>query len=174
MNLLAVIFVSAIAGLGLFLYSKRSEATGGFIVSEAPQTLDQIFLKYGEFYDVDPMLLKAVAMQESSLNPAAVNKADNESIGLMQILCKPNGSGGCSNRFNVEGWETASRDKLLDADFNVSIGSQILAWNISQYGIRKGIAVYNNWSMRNAPAEGPFSNQSYVDSVLRKYAQLKG
>lgn len=170
MNAIAVILLAAAGGLLLFFLSTRAKAEDTPMTAAEIPTLDDVFHKYGKLFGVDPWLLKAIALQESSLNILAVNKTDNESIGLMQILCKPDGQGGCSNRFNVSGWEDASREKLFEPDFNVYIGSQILAWNISQYGTKKGIAVYNNWSMRNALPEGPFSNQAYVDSVLRKYS----
>lgn len=105
-------------------------------------------------------------MTESRLNPNAVNAADNESIGLMQVLCRPDGLGGCSNKFNVDGWSEATRKKLFDPRFNIRIGAQILAWNIRTYGLPKAIAVYNRWAERTALVAGPFENQSYVDAVL--------
>ncbi len=135
-------------------------------------TLDEIFVRVGNRRGVDPLLLKAIAMVESSLNPAAINTADNESIGLMQILCRPDGRGGCSNRFDVDGWAGISRDRLFDAETNVDIGAQILAWNIRTYGMPKALAVYNAWDQRSANVMGPFKNQSYVDKILANYRRL--
>jgi soluble lytic murein transglycosylase-like protein len=135
-------------------------------------TLDQIFQKWADAYGIDWKLAKAVAMNESSLNPYAVNSADNESLGLMQVLCRPDGNGGCTNTFNVDGWSDATRAKLLQSDFNVRIGTQILAWNIQTYGLPKGIAVYNKWNERDSPQEGPFDNQAYVDRVYANYRSL--
>jgi len=111
-------------------------------------------------------LLKVVVVTESRLNPNAVNTADNESIGLMQVLCRPDGEGGCSNGLNVDGWSEATRKKLFDPRFNIKIGAQILAWNIRTYGLPKAIAVYNRWAERTSPVAGPFENQLYVDAVL--------
>lgn len=136
------------------------------------ETLDEIFQRWGNEYGVDWILLKAVSMKESSLNPNAVNSADNESLGLMQVLCHPDGYGGCTNRFNVDGWTEATREKLLMPDFNIRIGAQILAWNIQQYGLPKAIAVYNKWNERTSPQEGPFDNQAYVEKVLSNYRSI--
>lgn len=168
------------AVVGLFLFSRRSilvgaEGAEASLFSQAESavlSLDEIYAKYGAQFGVDWRLVKAVAQHESAENPDAVNTRDNESIGLMQILCRPDGAGGCSNRLNVEGWPDATRERLFDSDFNVFIGSQILASNIAAYGIPKGIAVYNAWDQHTAPAAGPFKNQSYVDDVLRRAAKL--
>lgn len=135
--------------------------------------LDSIFSEIGAKRGVDPLLLKAIATVESSLQARAVNPRDNESIGLMQILCVPDGKGGCSNTFKIQGWETITREKLFDPRTNVDMGAQILGWNLKTYGYPKGIAVYNAWDQRNAPAKGPFKNQAYVDKVIKAYAKLQ-
>lgn len=133
--------------------------------------LDAIYQKYGLQYGVDWRLIKAIAQVESSENPAAVNPAD-PSYGLMQILCQDNGYGGCSNKFNITDWPPSTKNKLFDPDYNVKIGSQILAWNIKTYGRNKGIAVYNSWSARNDPTNGPYRNQTYVDKVIDRYVKI--
>jgi soluble lytic murein transglycosylase-like protein len=133
--------------------------------------LDEIFQKWGNRYGVDPILLKAIATVESSLDPSAENPSD-PSVGLMQILCKPDADGKCSNTLNVDGWNDATWERLHDPDFNVMIGAQILAWNLRTYGYPRGIAVYNAWSARNDPPEGPFRNQQYVDRVKAAYVAL--
>lgn len=163
-----------LGGVGLF-FGVPSIAEGATMTSSndfvAP-SIDSIFQKWGDYYNVDWKLLKAIAMNESSLNPNAVNSADNESLGLMQVLCRPNGKGGCLNTFNVEGWSEATRDKLLTPDFNVKIGAGIFAWNQEQFGLPKAIAVYNKWNERTSPQEGPFENQQYVDRVLNNYRSI--
>jgi soluble lytic murein transglycosylase-like protein len=131
--------------------------------------MDDLFRKWGTQYGVGWQLLKAVARKESRLNPRAVNNADNESIGLMQVLCRPDGRGGCANNFRVEGWREATRERLFEPEFNIRIGAQILAWNVRKYGMPKAIAVYNRWTERASPRAGPFVNQAYVDTVLANY-----
>jgi len=136
-----------------------------------PPAIDDLLKKWGAVHGVEWQLLKAIAMKESRLNPNAVSTDDNESIGLMQVLCRPDGQGGCSNNLNVDGWRIATRKKLFDPDFNIRIGAQILAWNIRTYRMPKAIAVYNRWAERRSPIAGPFENQSYVDAVLANDAR---
>lgn len=171
----AVFFVGLVVLVGAGLFAGRrafaaSPAEPG--AEDYPLTLDEIYAKWGAQFGVDARLLRAIAQTESSENPGAVNAADNESIGLMQVLCRPDGAGGCTNKLNVEGWTEATRDRLLDPEFNVYIGAQIIAWNIGQFGVQKGIATYNAWDQRSAPAAGPFKNQVYVNKVLKKARAL--
>lgn len=179
--LLAVVFGA------LALYAAR--AKGGNIempikdfTSTKPGSfgLDYLFEKYGQLNGVDPLLLKAIAKTESNLDPKAVrnNPPRDVSVGLMQVLYIPSIPGDLSsppsNRFNVNGWNVATFEKLQDPEFNISIGAQILSYNLRIYGYPRGIAVYNAYSARSDPAQGPFRNQVYVDRVLREYARLKG
>lgn len=136
-------------------------------------TMDDIYRRHAQSVGVDWRLLKAIARVESSENPNAVNPSD-PSVGLMQILCVPDGKGGCANKFNIAGWPPKNREELFNPDFNVLLGAQILAWNIQTFGTSKGIAVYNSWSARNDPRNGPFRNQSYVDKVMAEYRALGG
>ena len=137
---------------------------------------DDLFKKHGTKYGVDPLLLKAIARMESSLNPEAVNNADRYSVGLMQILYRPSVAGDLksrpSNRFDIDGWTEATFDKLKEPDFNIKLGAQILAWNLRTFGYPRGIAVYNAWDQRKAPKDGPFKNQAYVDKVVGYYKEL--
>lgn len=148
-----------IGSLILFLKTNR-DATP---MKPVKSNFDPIYRRHATPNGLMPSLLKAIAFVESSENPMAVNKSD-PSYGLMQILCTGKGA-MCENRFILPGWPV-TRDSLLDPELNVSLGAQILGWNVSQYGLLKGIAVYNNWSARSAPREGPFPNQSYVDKVM--------
>lgn len=151
-----VLLVAALA-----LVIPRRALAAGSAVSD----YDSLYQRHGAQLGLDWRLLKAVAQVESSENPAAVNTADNESIGLMQVLCRPDGRGGCANALNVEGWAGITRAALFDPDTNIWIGAQILAWNVQQFGVLKGVAVYNAWDQRNAPPAGPFKNQGYVERV---------
>lgn len=154
--------------VGLFFLTTR-KATASMTVKK--ETLDEIFKKHADRNGLDWKLLKAIGMQESSLNPKAINPAD-PSYGLMQILCTPSSNGVCANKFPaVSDWPPNSKEQLLDADYNVSVGAQILAWNIKTFGVRKGVAVYNSWKARFETE--PFSNQRYVDNVFSNYKRLR-
>lgn len=173
-GILSVIIIGAIAAY-FFINTSALASVKDTIVEAIPSpTLDSIFQKYGTEFGVDWKLAKAHAIVESSLDPSAVNETDNESLGLMQILCRPDGKGGCINRLYVDGWKDATREKLLDPDFNVYIGVQIIASNVKAYGLPKAIAVYNEWDQHTAdvPQAGPFANQEYVDRVMKAYNSL--
>jgi len=172
-----LIWIIMIALAGAFSFASHSVGASPLFAKTSDASspsMDDIFRKWGAVYGVDWQLLKAIAITESSLNPDAVNAADNESIGLMQVLCRPDGGGGCSNGLNVDGWSEATRKKLFDPRFNIKIGAQILAWNIRTYGLPKAIAVYNRWAERTSPVAGPFENQSYVDAVLDNNVRQAG
>lgn len=171
----------------LALYAMRSKTPVAELpmekfTSTKPESfgLDYLFEKYGQLNSVDPLLLKAVATAESNLNPKAVrnNPPHDVSVGLMQILYLPSIPGDLSsppsNRFNVNGWKDATFERLQDPDFNIMIAAQILSYNLRIYGYPRGVAVYNSYSARNDPAQGPFRNQTYVNRVLREYALLRG
>lgn len=136
---------------------------------------EELCLKYGDMYGVDPALLRAIIRAESNGDANAIrnNPPRDVSVGLMQILCIPDAQGFCTNNFNVEGWSGMTFDALRDPETNIAIGAQILSWNIKQYGMPRAIAVYNNWSARKSPQSGPFPNQSYVNKVLAFYAEEK-
>lgn len=136
-------------------------------------SLNDLYSHYGQIHGLDPMLLKAIAQVESSENPDAKNPND-PSYGLMQLLCRPDGKGSCSNKLNVIGWPPGSVADLYDPDYSVNIASQILSWNIGRYGFLRGIACYNNWGARLSEPDGPFPNQGYVDKVMSKYRNLGG
>lgn len=161
-----IIIILVIAGL--FLVSRKAVANTR---TQLNGSLDSIFKLYAQKHGLDWKLLKAIATVESSLNSAAVNPAD-PSYGLMQILCEPDGKGGCRNKFPaVTNWPPVNKAQLFDPEYNISVGSQILAWNISTYGMRKGVAVYNSWAARFESE--PFKNQRYVDKVFAEYKRLR-
>ena len=79
-------------------------------------------------YGIHRDLLRAIAQQESSLNPAAINKNANGSVdvGLMQINSQ------WWPRLTRAGFDTAW---LLDPCYNVMFGSWILAQNVARRGM---------------------------------------
>jgi soluble lytic murein transglycosylase-like protein len=162
---------------GVLLYLGLKEQAGAtnmvdYVKNNDDRSLDDIFRDVGSKVGLDWLLLKAIGVTESNLNPRAVNPAD-PSYGVMQILCTTNnGSDVCVNKLPaVSEWNGATINRLYDPSYNILIGARILAWNIDRYGFEKGIAVYNNWSARNESK--PFTNQNYVDKVLANYERLK-
>lgn len=174
-NQTGLVLISALF-LGLVGFLGAIKRAGANLPGDADLVdLDALYRKHGRLKAVDPALLKAIAQVESDEQPQAKNPLD-PSWGLMQILCSNDGlDSPCKNRFPaVPGWEGATPNRLTsDVDFNVHVGSTILAWNLQRYGFPKGIAVYNSWGARNDPIDGPFRNQVYVDRVLGKLAGLR-
>src|SRR5712692_7753176 len=104
--MLRVIAILAGLAAGLLL-ARRAEAQtgeGGAVASwwsigaSSVSSFDEFYRKHGAAFGVDWRLTKAIAQHESSENPDAVNHDDNESLGLMQVFCRPDGAGGCSNK----------------------------------------------------------------------------
>jgi len=164
----------------LFLLSRQGVTEGlpgaGLVIPKEPARpptydLDVLYRKHGALQGVEWQLLKAIARVESAEDPSAKNPLD-PSVGLMQVLCVPDGSGGCSNKLNVLDWPPGSEEDLYDADYSLHIASQILSWNQRTYGWLKGVAVYNSWSARYDAEGGPFRNQVYVDRVMKEYRSL--
>lgn len=145
--------------LAFLLNNKLPDAVAGVL------NFDQLYQKYASLYGLDWKLLKAIAQVESDENPLAKNP-DDPSYGLMQILYP--------QRLNIEDWPPESVERLYDPDYSVKCAAQILSWNIASFGLWRGVAVYNSWSARLDPPEGPFMNQGYVDKVQGRYASLGG
>lgn len=137
-------------------------------------TLDDLFKKWGLAYNVDWRLIKAHAVVESGLSADAVNPSD-PSYGVMQILCSgATGDDSCENKFFIDDWSNATPNMLLDPDFNIRMGAQIIGKNLRQYGWPRCVAVYNRFAEYKSPLNGPFQNQDYVDRVTAIYHQLGG
>lgn len=88
-------------------------------------------------YWVNRDLLRAIAQQESGMNPRAINRNKNGSmdVGLMQIN---------STWFPLLAKYGVDKDWLFDPCYNVMMGAWILAKNIDRYGVTwKAVGAYN-------------------------------
>lgn len=98
---------------------------------------DPIVSKASEQHDVDPALVKAVIMAESSYNPRAVSPKG--AVGLMQLMPDTAQSLGVSNSFNpeqnVQGG-TKYLKKLIDR-FDGDIKSALAAYNAGPGHVQK-------------------------------------
>lgn len=136
---------------------------------------ENLFIEAGEKYGVPWQLLSAISFVESTYNKDAINFADNQSIGLMQILCRPDNKGGCEKLdSDFDGIDRSQWRKtdLFEPEYNIDKGALILSSGIKLYGVKKGIAVYNSLSARKSSPKGTFPNQSYVNKVLAKAREL--
>ena len=119
---------------------------------------DRCFLLAGERYGVSPLLLKAIARQESGLNPTALNRNANGStdVGLMQI--------------NSSWLPVLARHGVKEADLrvpcaNILVGAWILGSNFRSMGRNAdALGAYN--------ARDPVKRLAYARQVLRHYTAL--
>lgn len=120
---------------------------------------DRCFQLAGDRYGVSPLLLKAVARQESGLNPAAVHRNANGStdIGLMQIN---------SSWLPVLARHGVKDDDLRVPCANILVGAWILGSNFRSMGRTvDALGAYN--------ARDPAKRLAYAHQVLRRYAALR-
>lgn len=146
-------------------------------------TIDQLFRKHGDAFGVDPDMIKAVAMRESSLNSNALrnNPPRDISAGMMQVLFIPGADGHPVNfpdipaaDYSADTWHSLVLDDMYDPDISIYWGTLILHSYLRDFGFPRGIARYNMRAAANSPVGGPFPNQSYVHDILNNLAKLKG
>lgn len=118
------------------------------------QSLDSIFQKAADTYQLPVNLLKAIGKQESDFNPNAVSKCGAQ--GIMQLMPATAASLGVTNAF--------------DAEQNIMGGAKYIAELLEQYGsnISYALAAYNAGSNNVEKYGGipPFKEtQNYVVKV---------
>ncbi len=103
-------------------------------------------------YNVDPKLIAAIIIVESSANPFAIS--DKDSVGLMQI--------------HLPTWSaTVDRENLnlFRVEDNVELGVRILKEYISEYGLWTGIMRYKGWTS----TESQQNADDYMQKVKHIY-----
>jgi len=120
------------------------------------------------YYGVPTALILAHIKQESNFNPNAIREEpaiNDASIGLMQVLVQ-------TAKFIDK---SATREKLFDPWYNISIGTQYLSYQKTRYDdIKDVIASYNAGSAyvdQNNKYVSKSGNdvQNYVDRVYANY-----
>lgn len=159
-GLLAVAFV-----LGLFLVVPRGKADSPSAVWHRYRGA---FTRAGTEWGVSPELLAAIAWVESRGDARAINSAD-PSYGLMQIYCAGDGT-RCENALKVDGWPPR-RTSLLDPGVSIQYAAQILADDFARIPTMAGaLAAYNGGEHKGSS----YTDQQYIDDVLRAYAAIQG
>lgn len=125
------------------------------------------FEEAGQYYNVNPKLLKAIAKVESNFNSQAVNvNRDRDGhvlsrdYGLMQIN---------SSWFPRLAQFGVNDNNIFDPCFNVSLGAWVLSSNFASHGFNwQSIGAYNaGFSAKNATAR-----QIYITKVQTALAQI--
>lgn len=140
--------------------------------------------KWAIKYCLDPDLVEAIIMQESSDRPNVTRyeegfyktytepmdfseeeeKARATSFGLMQIMGQVAREYGFKEDFR----------ELFNPDLNIQLGCRHLSNKIKRYGrVDKGVAAYNAGSARYNKLKTAFVNQGYVDSIMNYLKQIK-
>ena len=128
-------------------------------------SLDRCFQISSEKYQINTVLLKAIVIQESSMNPRAINaRSTDEDVGLMQI-----------NTFWFRPLQALgiSRDMLFDPCISIDVGAWVLAQSIAHFGDNwRAVGAYNAGTAITKKAEK--NREAYADSVKRHYDTLLG
>lgn len=122
------------------------------------------FDRAGNMYQIDPLLLRAIALQESRLNPLAVNRNKNGSAdyGVMQI-----------NSVHIPDLKAkgiiSDKKDLFEPCLNIQIGAWILARSFQSCGV--------NWNCLGSYNAGFHSSrdnirENYADLVYKNYKKL--
>ena len=130
--------------------------------NEHEHTFYPIIFAAADRYDVDPALVKAVIMAESSYNPMAISKKG--AIGLMQLMPTTAAALGVEDSLNPE--------------HNIDGGVKYLKKLLKRFGgdIELALAAYNAGSKKVKKYKGipPYKNtQKFVKKVFHYYQQYK-
>jgi len=176
---------------------RSPEALESGDLSAFPSTkidLDKVFCMAAKEFNLDRILLKAVATVESSLNPMAYRfepkywdryLADNAdfnhmeperaaaSYGLMQIMYPT------AVMFGF----TGEPEELYEPVYNVMLGARIIrlhinkiteSTNVTFWPIDIALARYNGGNRRNPGPDGKLRNIAYLKKVKQAYWDLLG
>jgi len=156
------------------------------IVSKNCADYSEFIFNYSEKYEVNPLLVLAIIMQESNCNPVAWS---GSSIGLMQInVGVHKGTKGLSS--DVE----ESKEQLKDPETNIRVGVEILKeyYNYKESTYQNKIKAtckdpiyqekylsYEGWDsalrLYNGPGcLPPGANVNYVEEVIERYVIFGG
>lgn len=135
--------------------SSRSASFSDALQSTASSSLDAIFQKAAEKYNVPVSLLKAIGKAESDFNPNAVSGAGAQ--GVMQLMPATAKSLGVTNSF--------------DAEQNIMGGAKYIKQMLDRYNgnVKLALAAYNAGSGNVEKYGGipPFKEtQNYVKKVM--------
>jgi Transglycosylase SLT domain len=133
-------------------------------VSEHEETpelpFDHIIREVAERYDVEPSLVRAIIMAESSYNPMAVSRKG--AIGLMQLMPRTAKALGVEDSF--------------DPELNIDAGVRYFRQLLDQFDgdIKLAIAAYNAGSRKVRMYNGipPFKYTRYYVAKVMEYHQL--
>jgi hypothetical protein len=119
--------------------------------------LEPLFSAAGHLTGTDPMLLKAIAMRESSLNPGNWTPS-TRAVGLMSL--------------EPQNWKSLGVTDPWDPAQNITGGALLLRDNLKMYDgdLNKALQQYNGGN----PSRWGAATRSYAQDVLNNYKKLTG
>ena len=160
-----MVTVSKEDGAIIFTISVGLLAAGLLVRQYRKTPYDSLFEEYGKLRNIDPDLLRAIAMKESTMHAdiVGVEPGGHKSYGLMQIY------DATAKLLKVE------VSKLLDPRTNIEAGSRLMDENRkslgSKFSLDTWIASFNA-NVGTILSKG-IINQSYVASVKQNYYLYK-
>jgi len=142
---------------------------GTGLKGDDPARVSRILVDQGRRYNLDPMLLVAVIMTESSFGPTEVSSMGAR--GLMQV--KPSVAEAIANRNGIH-WGHA--DQLFDPAYNIHLGTRYLFELILQFrDVRKALIAYNygETALRGRLANGQKLPTRYLRRVKKNYYAMR-
>lgn len=138
---------------------------GASAAGVGPTPYDRCFEAAGSLYQISPLLLKAIARQESSMRPRAIGKNPNPQyaseygIGIMQIS-----SWHLDDLAKVGITEQILLDRPCT---NITVGAWMLSKRVRRYGMSwKAVGAYN--------ATTEWKQVQYAEKIQRHlYRELK-
>jgi soluble lytic murein transglycosylase-like protein len=128
----------------------------GYVRAVTEKTWQAIADEQAELRGVNKCLVRAVIKVESVDGTALVSRAG--ALGHMQVM-RDTARRAC---------DIKSDSDRLDPEQNIFCGVKVLASNIKQYGLIKGLKVYNAGPTRvDATAE----NRAYPEKILREWSK---
>lgn len=136
------------------------------LLAPSASSFADCWIEAGARYGIEPELLQAIAIVESSLNPKATNTNRNGSAdyGLMQI--------NSSHLPVLKQFNITTSHLLNDPCHNVMTGAWILAGNIRQYGYTwDAVGAYNAGTAKTPKHQK--LREKYIHKVAPEYFKLK-
>lgn len=137
---------------------------------------DDIIFEKARVHGLDPILIKAIIQAESNFDPRAYRyerHINDASRGLMQILL---GTARWMGYTGDAGDDQTRSGGLYDPRTNIEYGTRYLKYLRNRFAgdLGKMISGYNTGpgNVRIGP-DGRFSNQAYVDRVLRFFRSAR-
>ena len=159
--------------------------------------LDKLFCMNGKKYRIKKLLLKAVAMVESSMNQKAYRYekefwvrylADNPEWKDKEPSVVSASWGICQIMFTTAwglGFRGTTGEELEDPTTNIMLCAKLLRNHLDKieaqglcstntlWPVEVALAWYNGGRKGNPSENGILRNQKYVDKVLRAYVELR-